>query len=159
MTTNELTEKAQVLFRKINNSYLELRKLYGFYDTDIWEGFARIHSSEAEETIERLASVVPGMDANSLYCFKLIFDWIEAAKNQVEPVDPKYKLPKKIEQGKQYRIISPSREWYEFYIEDGTANMNLAVPFHTLEGIVSEWEKFIKEQKEQVDLLCYRLGI
>lgn len=159
MTTNEFVEKAQVQFGKINNAYRELRKLYGFYDTEIWEGFDGIHSSEAEETLERFASIVPGMSTNTLYCFKLIFDWIELAKNQVKPIDPKYTLPKKIEPGKRYRIFSPSREWHDFYIEDGTANMNLTVPFHKLEGIVSEWEKFIKEQREQVDLLCYRLGM
>ena len=159
MTTNEFIEKVQIQFGKLNSAYRELRKLYGFYDTDIWEVFDEIHSSEAEETIERLASVVPGMDANSLYCFKLIFDWIEAAKNQVNPIDPKYTLPKKIEPGKRYRIISPSREWHEFYAEDGATNLNLAAYLHKLEDIVCEWERFIKKQREQVDLLCYRLGM
>lgn len=159
MTTNEFTEKSQVLFRKINNSYLELRKLYGFYDTDIWEGFEGIHSSEAEETIERFASIVPGMDTNSLFCFKLIFDWIEVSKKQVKPIDPKYMLPKKIEPGKRYRIISPSREWHEFYVEDGTSKLNLSTSLHKLEGILCEWEKFIKKQREQVERLFYRLGM
>lgn len=159
MTTNEFIEKVQIQFGKLNSAYRELRKLYGFYDTDIWEAFDEIHSSEAEETIERLASVVPGMDANSLYCFKLIFVWIEAAKNQVKPIDPKYTLPKKIELGKQYRIISPTREWCEFYIEEGGPNLNLVVSLHKLEDIVCEWEIFIKNQREQVDLLGYRLGM
>ena len=159
MTTNEFIEKAQVLFRKINNSYLELRKLYGVYDTDIWEGFEEIHSSEAEEAIERFASIVPGMDANSLLCFKLIFDWIEVAKNQVKPIDPKYTLPKKIETGKRYRMISPTREWYELCIEDESANLNVVVAIRKLEEIVREWEEFIRTQKQQVDLLSYRMGM
>ena len=55
MTTNEFIEKVQIQFGKLNSAYRELRKLYGFYDTDIWEAFDEIHSSEAEETIERLA--------------------------------------------------------------------------------------------------------
>lgn len=159
MAINEFIEKAQVLFRKINNSYLELRKLYGFYDTDVWEGFDGIHSSEAEETLERFASIVPGMSANTLYCFKLIFDWIEVSKIQVKPIDPKYMLPKKTELGKRYRIISPSREWHEFYTEDGATNLILIASLHKLEDIVCEWERFIKKQREQVDLLCNRLGM
>lgn len=159
MTTNEFIEKAQIQFGKLNNPYRELRKLYGFYDTEIWEGFGGIHSSEAEETLERFASIVPGMSANMLYCFKLIFDWIEVTKNQVKPIDPKYTLPKEIEPGKRHRIISSSREWHEFYIEDGTSNLNLSVSLHKLEGIVCEWEKFIKRQREQVELLFYRLGM
>ena len=159
MTTNEFIDKAQVLFRKINNSYLELRKIYGFYDTDIWEGFEGIHSSEAEETIERFASIVPGMDMNSLFCLKLIFDWIEVAKNQVKPIDPKYMLPKKIEIGKRYRIISPTRDWYELYIEDDSAELNFVASIRKLEEIVREWEKFIITQKQQVELLCYRVGM
>lgn len=159
MTTNEFIEKVQVMFGKINSAYRELRKLYGFYDTDIWEGFEGIHSSEAEETIERFASIVPGMDKNSLFCFKLIFDWIEVAKNQVKPIDPRYTLPKKIELGKRYRIISPTKDWVELYIEDGSANLNLATTLHKLEEIVREWGAFIRTQKQQVDLLCYRLGM
>ncbi len=159
MKTNDFIEKAQAMFGKINSSYLELRKLYGFYDTDIWERFDDIPSYEAEDIIGQFASIVPGMDANSLCCFKVIFDWIEVAKNQVKPIDPKYTLPKKIEPGKQYRIISPSKEWHEFYIEAGTANMIFAASLHKLEGVVREWEKFIKKQREQVDLLSYRLGM
>ena len=159
MTTNEFIEKAQIKFGKLNNAYCELRKLYCFYDTEIWEDFDGVPSSEAEETIERFASIIPGMDSNSLYCFKLIFDWIEAAKNRVKPIDPKYTLPKKIEPGKRYRIIRPTREWHELYIEDEFANLNLAASLRKLEGIVCEWEKFIKTQKQQVDLLNYRLGM
>lgn len=159
MTTNEFIEKVQIQFGKLNSAYRELRKLYGFYDTDIWETFDEIHSSEAEETIERLASVVPGMDANSLYCFKLIFDWIEAAKNQVKPIDPKYTLPKKIEAGKRYRIISPTKDWFELYIEDRSTNPNLATTLYKLEEIVCEWEAFIRTQKQQIELLCYRMGM
>lgn len=49
---------------------------------EVWEVFKKIDSYYAEETIERLASIVPGMDENSLRCFKLIFGWIEAAKNR-----------------------------------------------------------------------------
>ena len=159
MTTNEFIEKAQVLFRKINNSYLELRKLYGFYDTDIWEGFDGIPSSEAEETIERFASIVPGMESNSLFCFKLIFDWIEVAKNQVKPIDPKYTLPKKIETGKRYRIFSPTKEWHELYIQDELPNLNFVASIRKLEEIAREWEAFIQTQKQQVELLNYRMGM
>lgn len=159
MTTKGFRLKAQVMFGKINSSYLELRKLYGFYDADIWEGFDDIPSYEAEETIERFASIVPGMNSNSLYCFKVIFDQIEVAKNQVKPIEPKYMLPKKIEQGKRYRIISPAREWYELHIEDESVNLNFAVSISKLEAIVHEWDAFIRVQKQQVDLLCYRLGM
>ena len=159
MTTKEFIEKAQVMFGKINSLYLELRKLYGFYDTDIWERFDNIPSYEAEDIIGQFASIVPGMDANSLLCFKLIFDWIEVAKNQVKPIDPKYTLPKKIETGKRYRIISPTREWYALCIEDELANLNVVVSIRKLEEIVREWEEFIRTQKQQVDLLSYRMGM
>lgn len=159
MTTKEFIEKAQVMFGKINSLYLELRKLYGFYDTDIWERFDNIPSYEAEDIIGQFASIVPGMDANSLLCFKLIFDWIEVAKNQVKPIDPKYTLPKKIETGKRYRIISPTREWYALCIEDESANLNVVVSIRKLEEIVREWEEFIRTQKQQVDLLSYRMGM
>lgn len=159
MTTKEFMEKAQVMFGKINSLYLELRKLYGFYDTDIWERFDNIPSYEAEDIIGQFASIVPGMDANSLLCFKLIFDWIEVAKNQVKPIDPKYTLPKKIETGKRYRIISPTREWYALCIEDESANLNVVVSIRKLEEIVREWEEFIRTQKQQVDLLSYRMGM
>lgn len=159
MTTKEFIEKAQVMFGKINSLYLELRKLYGFYDTDIWERFDNIPSYEAEGIIGQFASIVPGMDANSLLCFKLIFDWIEVAKNQVKPIDPKYTLPKKIETGKRYRIISPTREWYALCIEDESANLNVVVSIRKLEEIVREWEEFIRTQKQQVDLLSYRMGM
>lgn len=159
MTTKEFIEKAQVMFGKINSLYLDLRKLYGFYDTDIWERFDNIPSYEAEDIIGQFASIVPGMDANSLLCFKLIFDWIEVAKNQVKPIDPKYTLPKKIETGKRYRIISPTREWYALCIEDESANLNVVVSIRKLEEIVREWEEFIRTQKQQVDLLSYRMGM
>ena len=149
----------QVMFGKINSLYLELRKLYGFYDTDIWERFDNIPSYEAEDIIGQFASIVPGMDANSLLCFKLIFDWIEVAKNQVKPIDPKYTLPKKIETGKRYRIISSTREWYALCIEDESANLNVVVSIRKPEEIVREWEEFIRTQKQQVDLLSYRMGM
>lgn len=159
MTINEFIEKAQIQFGKLNNAYRELRKLYGFYDTEVWEGFDGIYSSEAEETLERFASIVPGMSANTLYCFKLIFDWIEVVKNQVKPIDPKYILPRKIETGKRYRIISPTRECYEFCIKDESANLDFMTSIHKVEEIVHEWEEFIRTQKQQVDLLSYRMGM
>ena len=159
MTTKEFIEKAQIQFGKLNNAYHELRKIYEFYDKDIWKGFEGIPSYEAEETLERFASIVPGMSANTLYCIKMIFDWIDVAKNQVKPIDPKYTLPKEIELGKQYRIISPTKDWFELYIEDGSVNLNLAATLHKLEKIVREWEAFIRTQKQQVELLCYRMGM
>ena len=159
MTTNEFIEKAQVLFKRLNNSYLELCKIYGFYDTDIWEGFDGIPSSEAEETIERFASIIPGMDSNTLYCFKRIFDWIEAAKNRVKPIELKYILPQKIETGKRYRIFSPTKEWHELYIQEESPNLNFVALIRKLEEIAHEWEAFIQTPKQQVDLLYYRMGM
>lgn len=157
MTTNEFIEEAQVLFDRLNNSYLELHKLYEFYDTDIWVRFNKIHSSDAEGAIERFVSFVPGMEANSIYCFKLIFDWIEVAKKQVKPISQKYMLPKMIETGKRYCIISPTRNLYEIYIEDGAENLNLEASLRKIEAIVCEWEEFIESQKRQAEVICYRL--
>lgn len=156
MTTNKFIEKAQALFSRLNNSYLALHRLYSFYDTDIWVKFNKIDSSEAEGTIERFVSFVPGMEADSIYCFKMIFDWIEVVKKQVKPISRKCTLPKMLETGKCYCIFSPTRESYEICIEDGSANLEASL--HKLEATVCEWEEFIESQKHQVKVICYRLG-
>ena len=50
------------------------------------------------------------MDANSLYCFKLVFGLIKAAKYQAMPIERGYILPKIIEPGKLYNFYKPSRK-------------------------------------------------